>query len=183
MTKSQTPEDRIVRFLITGSAGFIGFHLTRHLLEIGHQVVGVDGLTPYDDVQLERRRHGILLQSSNFSANEVILDTRGRVGTETDLRRLSVGCGRPPRGASWRALQPGKSRRLTARASRNLSHGTATIIVCELLCKLQIFATPRYVLFYRSWFSRALPRIRASDRTAIRWARTLPLYLQATVVN
>ncbi|MGA2953416.1 MAG: NAD-dependent epimerase/dehydratase family protein, partial [Caulobacteraceae bacterium] len=36
-----------MRFLVTGSAGFIGFHLAQRLLEDGHEVLGVDGFTPY----------------------------------------------------------------------------------------------------------------------------------------
>ena len=36
--------------LITGSAGFIGFHLAKHLLNNKAQVIGVDGMTDYYDV-------------------------------------------------------------------------------------------------------------------------------------
>ncbi len=45
-----------MRFLVTGTAGFIGFHLAHRLLEAGHEVVGVDGLTDYYDVALKRAR-------------------------------------------------------------------------------------------------------------------------------
>ena len=55
-----------MRFLITGTAGFIGFHVTRRLIEAGHQVAGIDGMTPYYDVALKRRRHAMLLQSREF---------------------------------------------------------------------------------------------------------------------
>jgi UDP-glucuronate 4-epimerase len=57
-----------LRFLVTGSAGFVGFHLARRLLSDGHVVVGFDGLTPYYDVALKKKRHNILEQSGNFSA-------------------------------------------------------------------------------------------------------------------
>ena len=57
-----------MRFLVTGSAGFVGFHLAKRLLSDGHVVVGFDGLTPYYDVALKKKRHSILEQSSNFSA-------------------------------------------------------------------------------------------------------------------
>ncbi|TKA94589.1 NAD-dependent epimerase/dehydratase family protein [Cereibacter changlensis] len=55
---------------ITGTAGFIGFHLARELLTAGFRVVGFDGMTDYYDVALKRRRHAILLQNPEFSAIE-----------------------------------------------------------------------------------------------------------------
>jgi len=42
-----------MRCLVTGTAGFIGFHLAKRLLEQGHEVVGVDGMTAYYDVKLK----------------------------------------------------------------------------------------------------------------------------------
>ncbi|HTO29651.1 MAG TPA: NAD-dependent epimerase [Pararhizobium sp.] len=55
-----------MRYLITGTAGFIGFHLARRLLDDGHFVTGFDGLTPYYDVRLKERRHAILSRSNGF---------------------------------------------------------------------------------------------------------------------
>ncbi|WP_126172660.1 NAD-dependent epimerase/dehydratase family protein [Altericroceibacterium xinjiangense] len=45
-----------MRFLITGTAGFIGFHLARRVLSAGHAVTGFDGLTDYYDVRLKHAR-------------------------------------------------------------------------------------------------------------------------------
>lgn len=64
----------VQKILITGSAGFIGFHLARQLLTAGHRVHGYDGMTPYYDVALKRRRHAILLQMPGFSATEAMLE-------------------------------------------------------------------------------------------------------------
>jgi UDP-glucuronate 4-epimerase len=63
-----------VRFFITGTAGFIGFHVAKRLTDAGHVVCGVDGITTYYDVALKRRRHAMLLQSPHFSAHELMLE-------------------------------------------------------------------------------------------------------------
>ena len=63
-----------MRVLITGTAGFIGFHLARRLLDEGHVVHGYDGMTDYYDVRLKQRRHQILLQNEGFSATEGMLE-------------------------------------------------------------------------------------------------------------
>jgi UDP-glucuronate 4-epimerase len=64
----------MTRILITGTAGFIGFHLARLLLEEGHTVHGYDGLTDYYDVTLKQARHRILEGMSGFSATEAMLE-------------------------------------------------------------------------------------------------------------
>jgi UDP-glucuronate 4-epimerase len=56
--------------LVTGTAGFIGFHLARHLIAEGFRVVGVDAMTSYYDVALKQRRHAMLRESNAFSAEE-----------------------------------------------------------------------------------------------------------------
>jgi len=49
-----------MRILVTGSAGFIGFHLTARLLEEGHEVTGLDNFNAYYDVRLKRDRQAVL---------------------------------------------------------------------------------------------------------------------------
>lgn len=72
------------RVLITGSAGFIGFHLARLLLAEGFRVHGYDGMTDYYDVTLKRRRHSMLLQNANFSATEEMLEDQTRFDAVMD---------------------------------------------------------------------------------------------------
>lgn len=55
-----------MRYLITGTAGFIGFHLAKRLLDDGHFVVGFDGMTNYYDISLKEKRHAILARSNGF---------------------------------------------------------------------------------------------------------------------
>ena len=62
------------KVLITGTAGFIGYHLAAHMLEEGFQVIGFDGMTDYYDVRLKQRRHQMLLQNPNFSCVEAMLE-------------------------------------------------------------------------------------------------------------
>ena len=60
-----------MKILITGTAGFIGFHLARRLLDEGHAVAGVDAMVPYYDVRLKERRHALLAQYPAFRAHIV----------------------------------------------------------------------------------------------------------------
>ncbi len=62
------------RIFITGTAGFIGYHLAELLLSHGLEVHGYDGMTDYYDVQLKRRRHQQLLQKPGFAATEGMLE-------------------------------------------------------------------------------------------------------------
>ncbi|MET3924996.1 NAD-dependent epimerase/dehydratase family protein [Devosia sp. 2618] len=63
-----------MRFFVTGTAGFIGFHLARRLLSEGHSVVGFDGVTDYYEPSLKRARLAVLAGEDGFSAVEGMLE-------------------------------------------------------------------------------------------------------------
>ena len=79
-----------MRLLVTGTAGFIGFHLARRLLSDGHSVVGYDGMTPYYDVDLKRRRHAILAEMPGFVAIEAMLEDASALRAAADKANPDV---------------------------------------------------------------------------------------------
>lgn len=73
-----------MRILLTGSAGFIGFHLARRLIADGHEVFGVDGMTAYYDVALKTARHDLLKRHNGFSEHVVMLEDRAALEAVAD---------------------------------------------------------------------------------------------------
>jgi UDP-glucuronate 4-epimerase len=59
--------------LITGAAGFIGYHLSERLLREGHQVIGVDNINDYYDVRLKNDRLSRLKQAAQFTFHKIDL--------------------------------------------------------------------------------------------------------------
>ena len=68
--------------IVTGSAGFIGFHTAKKLLEHGHNVIGIDNFNDYYDVQIKEDRNKILEENKNFKLYRVDL------GDEEAIKRL-----------------------------------------------------------------------------------------------
>ena len=64
------------KILITGSAGFIGFHFTKNLLDNGFEVLGIDNLNDYYDPQLKQARLAILEPYDNFTFGKVDIANR-----------------------------------------------------------------------------------------------------------
>ncbi len=74
--------------LVTGAAGFIGFHVAGRLLAMGLRVAGVDNLNPYYDVSLKRARLKILQGRDGFTFFEK--DIRDAVAMESVFSRQAV---------------------------------------------------------------------------------------------
>ncbi len=79
-----------MRYLITGTAGFIGFHLAKRLLDEGHFVVGFDGMTPYYDVKLKEKRTAILARSNGFKAVTGMLEDKAALDHAAELAEPDV---------------------------------------------------------------------------------------------
>ena len=75
---------------ITGTAGFIGYHLANLLLQQGHSVHGYDGMTDYYDVRLKTARHDVLRQYPRFSATEALLEDDSALQAAINAARPEV---------------------------------------------------------------------------------------------
>lgn len=75
-----------MRILVTGTAGFIGFHVARRLIADGHLVVGFDGMTPYYDINLKKRRLDVLAKTNGYRHHEAMLEDKAA------LERAAADC-------------------------------------------------------------------------------------------
>ncbi|MFB6325348.1 NAD-dependent epimerase [Pantoea deleyi] len=73
-----------MNFLVTGAAGFIGFHVSQRLLAAGHQVVGIDNLNDYYDVNLKHARLNLINAESGFTFIEMDLADRDAMASLFD---------------------------------------------------------------------------------------------------
>ncbi len=76
--------------LVTGAAGFIGFHVARHLLAEGRHVVGLDNLNAYYDPALKRSRLNVLRGYSRFNFVKIDLADRPSMGQLFAQRRFAA---------------------------------------------------------------------------------------------
>ena len=72
------------KILITGTAGFIGFHLARRLLADGCVVHGYDALNDYYDVRLKEARHALLKKHNGFSCTKGLLEDQDALDRAAD---------------------------------------------------------------------------------------------------
>jgi UDP-glucuronate 4-epimerase len=80
----------MTRYLITGAAGFVGFHLASRLLQDGHDVVGFDGMTAYYDVRLKDARVDLLRRHPTFTLVTGMLEDRDALAAAADLATPDV---------------------------------------------------------------------------------------------
>ena len=71
--------DQSKKILVTGAAGFIGYYLSKRLLDMGCSVVGLDNLNDYYDVNLKYARLNILNEIENFSFHKIDLSDKAAV--------------------------------------------------------------------------------------------------------
>jgi UDP-glucuronate 4-epimerase len=70
---------KLSKILVTGAAGFIGFHLSKRLLALGYDVLGLDNLNDYYEVSLKESRLSILKDLNNFSYCKIDLQSKNLI--------------------------------------------------------------------------------------------------------
>jgi len=68
-----------MKILVTGAAGFIGFHASKRLLDSGYDVIGLDNLNNYYDINLKNDRLKILQEYDGFTFHKIDLKDQGEV--------------------------------------------------------------------------------------------------------
>ena len=91
------------RILVTGSAGFIGFHVSRLLLDQGAAVLGIDNFSDYYDVGLKEARHAILGEHPGYALERLAIEDADALG------------------AAWRSFRPDVVIHLAAQAGVRFS--------------------------------------------------------------
>ena len=63
--------------IVTGSAGFVGFFISKLLLEAGYRVIGIDCFSDYYDVKIKKAREEMLLNFSEYRAVYTMIEKMG----------------------------------------------------------------------------------------------------------
>ena len=129
-----------VKLLVTGAAGFIGFHTAQALLERGDEVVGLDNLNAYYDPTLKAARLAMLEREPRISLREARYRGSGGDGGAVRARAISA------RGASGRAGRRAPFDRESARLRRRAtSPASCTSSKAAATRASSIWSTPRRV--------------------------------------
>ena len=99
-----------MKILVTGSAGFIGFHCTKNLLEDGFEVLGIDNINDYYDPRIKEARLAKLDCFENFTFKKVDIAEKEELGRrEADLKYgFDLYQGGAPKGSNIRILKIGE---------------------------------------------------------------------------
>ena len=127
-----------MQFLVTGSAGFIGYHLSARLLAEGHAVTGYDAITPYYDPRLKEERHRRLAAFPSFTPVIARLEDQGALDRAADRA--------PPDVIVHLAAQAGVRHSLDAPRDYVSSNVAGSLNVLELARRLK----PRHLLLASS---------------------------------
>ena len=69
-----------MRYLVTGAAGFIGFHLSKNLCKDKKSIIlGIDSFHPYYSIKLKKLRNKILKKNSNYSFSAINLNNKKKI--------------------------------------------------------------------------------------------------------
>ena len=78
-----------MNILITGVAGFIGFHLSKKLLDEKKKIFGIDNLNKYYDVNLKKDRINLLKKNQDFNFHKVDLSNKNKISNiKEDLLKI-----------------------------------------------------------------------------------------------
>ena len=113
----------MTRFLVTGAAGFIGYHVSRYLAQRGDEVIGLDNVNSYYDPKLKEARLGELARISGFAFDRVDL-------TDRDATNAIFGR-RKPEVVIHLAAQPGVRYSLTHPFAYSESNLQGTLSILE----------------------------------------------------
>ena len=79
-----------MKTLVTGCAGFIGFHLSLYLLKKNINVIGIDNINDYYDVNLKKNRLKLLKNHKNFSFNKFDLINKKKLNLIVKKNRIKI---------------------------------------------------------------------------------------------